>query len=258
MLQTTEGGRRKYHAVVTRLVKRMDDVWGGQFSYTWSRLRDNQWGELSTFVNRTATPQNYYDLDAEYGVSVIDTPHRVTLAPIVRIPGPSGTVARTLLGDWSASALVEFVSGPPIAAYNASSSEANLGLFGGLQRLNPTDQPVDTSGGQADRIATADHTTAAWIDRGAYASPGVGAYGTLPRLDARSRHPFRRNVDLVITKALELKGTNRAEIRFEFLNLTNNPMFAGTGTDFGSQAFGRITTTRGYSRITQVSMRYTF
>ena len=131
-------------------------------------------------------------------------------------------------------------------------------LFGGLQRLNPTDQPVDTSGGQADRIATADHTTAAWIDRGAYASPGVGAYGTLPRLDARSRHPFRRNVDLVITKALELKGTNRAEIRFEFLNLTNNPMFAGTGTDFGSQAFGRITTTRGYSRITQVSMRYTF
>jgi len=107
------------------------------------------------------------------------------------------------------------------------------------------------AGGSSDSVC-------AWIDRGAYASPGVGAYGTLPRLDARSRHPFRRNVDLVITKALELKGTNRAEIRFEFLNLTNNPMFAGTGTDFGSQAFGRITTTRGYSRITQVSMRYTF
>ena len=68
----------------------MDNVWGGHFSYTWSRLRDNQWGELSTFVNRSATPQNYYDLDAEYGVSVIDTPHRVTLAPMVRIPGPSG------------------------------------------------------------------------------------------------------------------------------------------------------------------------
>jgi hypothetical protein len=150
------------------------------------------------------------------------------------------------------------VSGPPIAAYNTSASEANLGLFGGLQRLNPTDQPVDTPGSQAERIATADHPTAAWINRDGYATPGVGAYGTLPRLDTRTRHPFRRNVDLVINKGFGLRGTNRAEIRFEFLNLTNNPMFAGTGTNFGAQDFGRITTTRGYSRITQVSMRYTF
>jgi hypothetical protein len=259
MLQTTEGGRRKYHAVVTRLVKRIDNVWGGHLSYTWSRLRDNQWGELSTFVNRSATPQNYYDLDAEYGVSVIDTPHRVTLAPMVRIPGPAeGSTAHWVLGGWSASAMLEFVSGPPIAAYNTSSSEANLGLFGGLQRLNPTDQPVDTTGSQADRIATADHPTAAWFSRDAFASPGVGAYGTLPRLDSRSRHPFRRNVDVVITKAMSMRGSRSAEVRFEFLNLTNNPMFAGTGTNFGAQDFGRITTTRGYSRITQMSFRYTF
>ena len=141
MLQTTEGGRRKYHAVVARLVKRQNEVWGGHFSYTWSKLRDNQWGELSTFVNRSATPQNYYDLEAEYGVSVIDTPHRVMFAPIVRIPGPSGALG-AVLDDWNVSAMVEFVSGPPIAAYNSSTSEANLGLFGGLQRLNPTDQPM--------------------------------------------------------------------------------------------------------------------
>jgi hypothetical protein len=259
MLQTTDGGRRKYNAIVTRLTKRTDNLWGGSFSYTWSQLRDNQWGELSTFVNRTATPQNYYDLEAEYGVSVIDTPHRVTLAPMVRIPGPSGgALARTLLSDWNVSAMVEFVSGPPIAAYNASSSEANLGLFGGLQRLSPTDQPVDTPGSQADRIATADHPNAAWINRDAYANPGVGAYGTLPRFDTRTKHPFRRNVDLVIAKGIETTRSNRVEIRFEFLNLTNNPMFAGTGTNFGAQDFGRITTTRAYSRITQVTMRYTF
>ena len=86
----------------------------------------------------------------------------------------------------------------------------------------------------------------------------MGAYGTLARLDTRSRHPFRKNVDLVLTKGIEMGGTKRAEIRFEFLNLTNNPMFAGTGTNFGAQDFGRITTTRGYSRITQLSLRYTF
>jgi hypothetical protein len=167
-------------------------------------------------------------------------------------------VASWLLGGWSASAMVEFVSGPPIAAYNASSSEANLGLFGGLQRLNPTDQAIDTPGSQADRIATADHPTAAWINRDAFASPGAGAFGTLPRLDTRTRHAFRRNVDLVVTKSVEMSGSQSAEIRFEFLNLTNNPMFAGTATNFGAQNFGQVTTTRGYSRITQVTFRYTF
>jgi hypothetical protein len=136
-------------------------------------------------------------------------------------------------------------------------TEANLGLSA-LQRLNPTDQPVDTPGGWEDRIATADHATAAWINRDAYASPGLGAYGTLGRFDTRTRHPFRKNMDLVITKAVELAGTRRAEIRFEFLNFLNRPVFAGTGTNFGAADFGRITTTRGYARITQVSMRYTF
>jgi hypothetical protein len=154
--------------------------------------------------------------------------------------------------------MVELVNGPPIAAYNTTASEANLGLFGGLQRLNPTNSPVDMSGNWEDRIATADHATAAWIGRDAYADPGVGAYGTLGRFDTRTRHPFRKNIDLVITKGIELARTRRAEIRFEFLNFLNRPVFAGTGTNFGAADFGRITTTRGYSRITQVSMRYTF
>jgi hypothetical protein len=30
-------------------------------------------------------PQNYDDLDAEYSISTIDVPHRIVLAPIVRI-----------------------------------------------------------------------------------------------------------------------------------------------------------------------------
>ena len=259
MQQTTEGGRRMYHAVVARLSKRMGEVWGGQFSYTWSKQRDNQWGELSTYVNRSATPQNYYDLDAEYGVAVIDTPHRIVFAPIVRIPGPDeSTFKGRFLGGWSVSAMAELVSGPPIAAYNSSNSEANLGLFGGLQRLNPTDADVDTPGSQSDRVATADHPAAAWVSRDAYADPGAGAFGTLPRLDDRSRMPFRKNIDLVVTKGVSLTTTQRIELRIEFINLTNNPILGPAGTNFTAADFGRITTTRGFPRLTQVTLRYSF
>jgi hypothetical protein len=210
-------------------------------------------------VNRTATPQNFYDLESEYGVGIIDTPHRVVLAPMINLPGPAeGGLKHLFFGNWMVSAMAEFVTGPPIAAYGSTNSEANLGLFGGLQRLNPTDAPVETSGSQADRVASADHPTAAWVSRDAYADPGVGMYGTLSRLDARGRMPFRRNIDLVVTKGVSVATGQRVEIRFEFINLTDNPVLGGAGTNYQAADFGRITVTRGFPRLTQLTVRYTF
>src|SRR6185503_17132989 len=136
-LQMTEGGRRQYHALVLKLDKR-STRWGGHFNYVFSRMMDNQWGQNSTYGASSGTPQNYYDLDAEYALSTIDTPHRIVLAPVVRIPGPRNGIASWIIGGWSASAIVEFVSGPPVSAYVTNLSAANLGLFGGLQRPNLT------------------------------------------------------------------------------------------------------------------------
>ena len=65
-LQVTEGGRRQYHAMVLKVDKRTTGVWGGTFNYTWSRMMDNQWGQSNTYGASSGTPQNYYDLDAEY------------------------------------------------------------------------------------------------------------------------------------------------------------------------------------------------
>jgi trimeric autotransporter adhesin len=263
--QTTEGGRRQYNALVLKLEKRTTHVWGGHFNYTWSRMTDNQWGQFSTFgsglpaVGGTGgAPQNYYDLDAEYGVSAIDTPHRIVLAPIVRIPGPaSGSKLAWVLGGWYASAVVEFASGPPVSAYVTNLSAANLGLFNGLQRPNLTGQPVATSGDDLDRIATADHPNAAWVNAAGYANPGLGAFGNAPRTDGNNRYQFRQNTDAVFTKALVF-GSQSGEIRFEILNLTNSPKFGGANTDISSSAFGLITTSRGFSRILQLSFRYKF
>jgi hypothetical protein len=265
-LQMTEGGRRQYHAVVVKLDKRTARTWGGHFNYTWSRMMDNQWGQFSTFgsgLPATGTagtggaPQNYYDLDAEYSVSTVDVPHRIVLAPIVRIPGPSKGLASWLIGGWTASGVVEWASGPPLSAYVTNLSAANLGLFNGLQRPNLTGQPVSTPGDVLDRIATADHPAAAYLNPAAYANPGLGAVGNAPRTDGKNRYPFRQNTDAVFTKGFPVR-THAAEVRFEILNLTNSPKFGGANTDVSSSAFGFITTSRGFSRILQLSFRYKF
>ena len=149
--------------------------------------KDNQFGETSTFQDRTRLPQNNYDLDAEYGISNFDSPHRIILAPIVQFPEPgkSGIAGRSL-GGWNASAVVELVSGSPLnAVMSAGASDANLGLFGGRQRPNLVGDP-NTDGSDNDRVVS--RATRAPATSTAARSPIPGA-GTLRQ---RAAHHRRR------------------------------------------------------------------
>lgn len=259
--ERTDGGRRQYHAATFVLEKRTTNFWGGRFSYTLSRTRDNQFGESSTFQTRTATPQNNYDLDAEWGISHFDSPHRIILAPIVRVPdSPSATgVAALLRNGWNFSAIVELVSGSPLnAVLSGGLSDNNLGLFGGRQRPNLIGDP-NTSGSDADRVATSNQPEARFFNAGAFADPGAGRYGNAPRTIGDARYQFRKNVDLVISKDTRLMGSHTGQVRFEILNLTNTPKFRGIDSNqINAGSFGRITQQAGFMRIWQLSFRYKF
>jgi hypothetical protein len=261
MYEKTAGGRRQYNAATFVLDKRTTGSWGGRFSYTLSQTKDNQFGQSSTYQTRTATPQNNYDLDAEYGISNFDSPHRIILAPIVKFPGSksSSSNARLLLNGWSASAVVELVSGSPLnAVMSTGVSNANLGLFGGRQRPNLTGDP-NTSGSDDERVASDDNPDALYFTSGGFTSPGAGQYGTAPRTDGDARYQFRKNIDLVITKDTTIARTHTGEIRFEILNLTNTAKFRGIDSNaIDSSSFGRITQQAGFMRIWQLSFRYRF
>ena len=259
VFERTEGGKRQYHAVTFVLDKRLTrGWWGGRYSYTWSRLEDNQFGEDSAYQTRTSVPQNVYDLDAEYSISNFDSPHRLILAPIIRFPDPSQRPG--LLGGWSASAIVELVSGSPLnAVMSAGTSDVNLGLFGGRQRPDLTGDP-NTAGGDNDRVSSADHPDARWFNAGAFQNPGVGRYGNAPRTIGDARYQFRKNLDLVVTKDTRFGANQSVQIRLEFLNLTNTAKFNGSsaGNAVDLSSFGRITSQRGFMRIWQLSFRYMF
>ena len=128
--QVTEGLSR-YHAGVIELTKRMSNGLGGRFSYTYSQLKDNQVGESNFYaaVSPGIPMNNYnympsmpactagqqfttacYDPLAEYGLSMLDVPHRVLLAPIAELPfgagkrWANGRVADLLIGGWTVAA----------------------------------------------------------------------------------------------------------------------------------------------------------
>jgi hypothetical protein len=263
MFETTAGSRRQYHAVSFELNKRAaQGFWGGRLSYTWSKTKDNQFGESNTYVVNTRTPQNNYDVDAEYSTSIYDSPHRIILAPIVNLPSPAdrNSLAYALAGGWNASAIVELVSGGPLnAVLSSGASDANLGLFGGRQRPDLIGDP-NTSGSDQDRVASAAHPDARFFNSLAFANPGVGRYGNAPRTIDSARYQFRKNVDFVLSKDTRFAGNQIGEIRFEILNLTNTAKFGNLPSvnQTNLSSFGRVDVQAGFMRIWQLSFRYRF
>jgi hypothetical protein len=262
MIESTAGGKRQYNAATFSLDKRTGSTgWGGRMSYTFSHTMDNQYGQGNVFQTRTATPQNNYDLNGEYSVSNFDSPHRIVLAPIYVMPSPAGkgTAKYLLLGGWTASTVVELVSGAPLnSVLSQGVSDANLGLFGGRQRPNLIGDP-NTSGSDEDRVSSALHPDARFFAANAFTNPGTGVYGNAPRTDGDARYQFRKNIDLVLAKQTRFAGSQSGEIRFEIVNLTNTAKFNGIDNNqINAQAFGRITTQAGFMRIWQLSFRYRF
>jgi hypothetical protein len=256
-------GKSRYNALILKLDKRVNNGFGGRFNYTWSNLKDNQFAESNHFQgNFAGRPQDNYNIDAEYATGLLDTPHRLILAPIFELPfgqgkkWANGGVADAIVGGWTLSAVVALESGfPTPARVSQSVSQAQLGNFGTVElRPNPGTGDPNTSGSWEDRVTGA----TPWANVAAYARPAVGQLGTLERTDTTLRSPFRKNVDFVAMKSLRTGGSTRAEVRFELLNLTNTPKFRDYNAFIDNATFGQITRQSGFSRITQISLRFSF
>jgi len=260
--QVTEG-RSRYNALILKLDKRVSDGWGGRFNYTWSNLKDNQFGESNYYQsNRTSAPQDNYNLEAEYATSLLDMPHRFVFTPIVELPfgqgkkWGTGPVADALIGGWAFSATVMLESGfPQPTRYSQSTTQTALGNFGnGELRPNAVNGDPNTEGSWDERVTSADP----WADREGYAQPARGQFGTMERTDTRIRSPFRKNLDFAFNKSFRTGGNTHAELRVEVLNATNTPKFTAYEVRLDQPNYGLITSQAGFSRITQVMMRFSF
>jgi hypothetical protein len=257
LMRQATTGKSQYHAAIFKFEKRVSNGWGGRINYTFSRLKDNQFGETNTYSSTDGDPASAYDLDAEYAIGLLDVPHKLVLSPIIQLPFGEGKrwaqsgVAAAILGDWTISSIVAFESGFPISVSNSTNSISAFGF--NVQRPNATGTDPATSGGREDRL-----DPGLWLNSAAFSQPGPFALGTNPRTQTDVRTPHRNNWDFVAAKDIRLGGSRRAQIKFEVLNITNTVKTTGPTTTFGNAAFGRISTQRGFMRLTQVMFRYSF
>lgn len=262
--------RSKYDAGVISVNKRASGWWGGRISYTYSRLYDNQFAQGNYYSsspgilnNFTAVPwSDYFNPDAEYGVSLLDSPHKIVASPILRLPFGAGQkwltdgIGNVLAGGWTVSFVIQMQSGFPIGV---SQNTNNTNLLGAGQRPNVVpgvDQQVE--GSMTDRLK-ADPNDSLYLNPAAFTQAPPGTFGNAPRILDGVYSPWRNSTDMALSKDVTLGGMKRLNVRLDVINLFNNPWYVALGSvAHGNANFGRVTAQANYSRTMQVTGRFSF
>ena len=243
--------RTQYNAMTLRFDKRVRDNWGINANYTFSRLMDNQFGESNTYSNRNQFALDNYDLDREWGYSLLDVPHRVNINGTFIVPAGEGHrwlvdgTGNALLGGWSVTMAARFQNGFPVSVWQSAN---NSGLLGSSQRPNIVPGvKLATSGSLDERLAT-------WINPAAFTAAPAFTFGNAPRTLPDLRTPGQRNVDLSVQKSQRIGGST-VSLRADVLNLFDNPLFTTLQSQFGTPTFGQLTAVGGYARSVQFQAR---
>jgi hypothetical protein len=255
-------GRSRYDSIVLEGRRRFHDGWGAGVNYTWSRLYDNIIGELNFFSVRGGLASlvlNNYDLDAEYGRSLADTPHRLNVTATVDLPFGEDRrwvnepgLLRALVGGWNATVVGYHQSGFPIRVVQATN---NSSLLGSSQRPNlvPDADPWSPRRGEYDAACAC----VLWLNPAAWSAAAPFTFGNAPRVDPRLRTPARNNWSVAIQKAGRL-GSSTLTLRVEVINLLDDPDLTGPAIEFGLPTFGQIRGSGNVARTVQLMVRWAF
>jgi len=252
LMHRVNGSSARYNALITRWSKRMSSGYALDISHTFGRLDDNQFGESNTFSNRQLGALNNYDLDAEYGVSLLDVKHRLNVNATFELPFGADRrwlnkgIANALAGGWTVTVAGRYQTGFPL---NISQSSNNSNLLGSQQRPNIVEGvEAMTTGSQEDRAITG------WVNPAAFTNAPAFTFGNSPRTNPDWRGPGQRTTDLAVSKTARI-GAKSVSLRVDVLNLFDDPLFIGPVTTFGTSNFGQITQVGGFARSLQFQVR---
>ena len=250
----------------------MSGVWGGTFSYTYSRLTDNQFGESNYYASApglqnsyTVVPGSpYYNPDQEYGRSLLDSPHKIVIAPTVMLPFGEGkkflansAIATAILGGWSITPVVTVQSGFPLGV--SQNQTGTSFLFGnGLRPNLVAGQDFLTPGDITDRI-TGSVLDNLYYNKAAFSTTPVNQFGNAPRTLPGVLSPWRNNIDLSVNKQIKTGGATAISVRLEVLNVFNIVQWAApASSSFNNSSFGQITNQANNMRMVQFTFRFQF
>ena len=266
------GAHSQYHALVLQGRKRTDGLWGATFSYTFSRLNDNQVGASNYYASAPGVQNNYvlvpwstyYNPDSEVraGVSSI---RRISsmIAPTRAVAVRQGrkflsnsAFADALLGGWSVTAVYQAQSGFPLGvSQNITGSQF---LLGGRRVRPGSSEPIVDSADVTERIR-ANTTDNQYFNLAAFKAVAKNQFGNAPRTLPGVLSPFRNSFSMSAAKQVNMPGRASASVRVELLNPFNIVQWASLASSaFGNASFGQVRTQANNMRSIQFTLRVSY
>jgi outer membrane receptor protein involved in Fe transport len=217
-------------------------------SFTWSKALGDSEQELEDISN-VANVQNIHNLSAERGPSTYDIKLMNVTSVVYDLPfgkgrqfgGNMNPVVDAVLGGWEINAINTANTGFPLNIfYGQSTANDVTGLsvtseYRGtaMQRPNVTGSAVGQSTAQSLLTYFAGYTFSL--------PPNNYPFGNLGRNALRG--PGFEQWDLGVNKTFRITERLRLQFRSEFFNVLNHTNFGNPNQQFGSSAFGTITST---------------
>ena len=250
-----------YHSLQARLQHRFANGFTLLGSYAWAKSIDNGSGVRTTDGDPLTPMDPDRALWRDRGLSAFDFRQRLTASFLYEIPfgkgrrfGISNPVMNAVLGGWQLGGIVTFQSGFPFTPFCGPGNIQN-----GAGGWCAPDVVVGQNANDGPKTVAQYFNTAAFVDRVGQ-NPGAITdfrFGTAGRNSLVG--PGIASLDASVNKVFKMMdGKQQFDLRGEFFNLPNHPVFAQPGSSLRTPTYGVITSTRLDSRQIQLALRYTF
>jgi hypothetical protein len=230
------GGKSRYHALQAKLDWRVRAGFSLLSSLTLSQTKDNGAGSLENPNGNFPAPQDFNNMDADFGLSAYHQPYNSTTSLIW-----TTSYRNPLLRDWQIAAINTIYSGEPVtftytplAAFQVSGIQQD---FRGANNYRPN-VIGDPYAPKSER------TVQNWFNRNNVVVPTDPSqpFGSAARNSVRG--PAFWQIDLALSRRIPMPWpSGSVEFRAEFFNLLNRTNFRAPNGNRSAAAFGTITTT---------------
>ena len=242
------GGKSRYKALQAKFEWR----YGSQFtmlsSLTISEAKDNGAQSLENSNGNFPAPQDFRNLDADFGLSNYHQPYNSTTSFVWSLPFGTGRrwgsgaspLLDAVIGGWQVAGINSVYAGEPVTfTYTPGATAVVSGIAQDFRGANNYRPNVT-----CDPMASGDERTIAnWFNRSCVAAPTDPSqpFGNAERNSVRG--PLFWQFDMSASKRFNLPGTAQFEFRFEAFNLLNRTNFRAPNGNRSAAAFGTITST---------------
>jgi hypothetical protein len=186
-------------------------------SYTYSHALDDSSGSPGSVSNP-------YNLRYDYGNADTNMPNRLIGSVTYNLPFHATGRYKPAIEGWQFNSIVQFYSGIPFSVVTSAPESGTANRA----ELVPG-QPYSVS----------HRSIQDWFNTAAFAVPAAGTWGNSGRNILEG--PDTKDVDFSIFKNFQLAEAKTLQIRSEFFNLFNTPLFNNPANTVGSKSLGTIT-----------------